>query len=70
MATLSIQITINDTANDGFATQKLSRQLGSDSGAILSRIAAANRGIHGNQSDDDIAVILKSLVAAVAAAES
>ena len=67
MATLSIQIEINDTANDGFATQKLSRQLGSDSGAILSRIAAANRATF---SGDDCSVILQAVVAAVAAAES
>ena len=70
MSQISIQIEISDEAVQGFATQKLSRQLGSDSGAILSRIAAANRGIHGNQSDDDIAVILQAVVAAVAAAES
>ena len=70
MSQISIQIEISDTAVQGFATQKLSRQLGSDSGAILSRIAAANRGIHGNQSDDDIAVILKSLAAAVQSAET
>ena len=67
MSQISIQIEISDTAVQGFATQKLSRQLGSDSGGILSRIAAANRATF---SGDDCSVILQAVVAAVAAAES
>ena len=67
MSQLQITIAISDEAVQGHATQKLNRI---DSTGTLARLAAANRGIHGNKSDDDIAVILQAVVAAVAAAES
>ena len=67
MATLQITIAISDEAVQGHATQKLNRI---DSTGTLARLAAANRGIHGNKSDDDATVILKSLAAAVQSAET
>ena len=67
MSQISIQIEINDAAVPGHATQKLNRI---DSTGTLARLAAANRGIHGNKSDDDATVILKSLAAAVQSAET
>ena len=64
MHNLQITITISDTAVQGHATQKLNRI---DSTGTLARLAAANRATF---SGDDATVILKAVVAAVAAAES
>lgn len=70
MASLQITIEIADEPDTGYRRQKMDRVAGADTGAILSRIASANRATYPSHGNDDKNVVHKAVAAAVQAAEA
>ena len=70
MATLRIELEIAAEPEDGHTRNQVDRIAGPDVGAVLSRIAQANRATFPHHGNDDGNVILKAVAAAVTAAEA
>ncbi len=69
MAQFQITIEIADEPVAGHALNKVSAKFGSAEGAIVDRIARANQATYPNHKFDPVEILVKTIRAAVEAAE-